>query len=61
MTKLNQERQDANLAVVKPCELFDLIGGTSTGGCVLTPFSSNLSDTLSQTHRNNARPPGDGC
>ena len=34
MAKLNQERQAANLPSVKPCEVFDLIGGTSTGGYV---------------------------
>jgi patatin-like phospholipase/acyl hydrolase len=32
MTRLNHERRAANLAAVKPCEVFDLIGGTSTGG-----------------------------
>jgi patatin-like phospholipase/acyl hydrolase len=34
MTRLNHERRAANLPLVKPCEIFDLIGGTSTGGCV---------------------------
>jgi len=34
MTRLNDERQAANLPLVKPCEVFDLIGGTSTGGYV---------------------------
>ncbi len=32
MARLNHERREANLPTVKPCELFDLIGGTSTGG-----------------------------
>jgi len=32
MARLNYERHGANLPSVKPCELFDLIGGTSTGG-----------------------------
>jgi len=32
MSRLNHERQAANLPRVKPCEIFDLIGGTSTGG-----------------------------
>jgi patatin-like phospholipase/acyl hydrolase len=32
MQRLNHERREANLPVLKPCELFDLIGGTSTGG-----------------------------
>jgi patatin-like phospholipase/acyl hydrolase len=34
MKRLNHERLDANLPAVKPCEVFDLIGGTSTGGHV---------------------------
>jgi len=32
MTRLNNEREDAGLLPRKPCEIFDLIGGTSTGG-----------------------------
>jgi len=32
MTRLNHERQQNGLSVVKPCEVFDLMGGTSTGG-----------------------------
>lgn len=32
MTRLNYERQNAGLPYVKPYEVFDLIGGTSTGG-----------------------------
>ena len=32
MTRLNHERQAVNSLPVKPCEIFDLIGGTSTGG-----------------------------
>lgn len=33
MARLNNERIiSANLPPVKPCEVFDLIGGTSTGG-----------------------------
>ena len=32
MDRLNQERKKTNLPAVKPCEVFDLIGGTSTGG-----------------------------
>jgi patatin-like phospholipase/acyl hydrolase len=34
MTRLNYERDAVGLDHVKPCEIFDLIGGTSTGGCV---------------------------
>jgi hypothetical protein len=32
MDRLNHERKAANLASVKPCEVFDLIGGASTSG-----------------------------
>ncbi|KAF7165385.1 hypothetical protein CNMCM6106_001575 [Aspergillus hiratsukae] len=32
MDRLNRERCDAKLPPVKPCEIFDLIDGTSTGG-----------------------------
>jgi patatin-like phospholipase/acyl hydrolase len=32
MDQLNNERKTASLPPVKPCEVFDLIGGTSTGG-----------------------------
>jgi patatin-like phospholipase/acyl hydrolase len=32
MQRLNDERRGAKLDHVKPCEIFDLIGGTSTGG-----------------------------
>ena len=32
MDRLNRERETSSLEPVKPCEVFDLIGGTSTGG-----------------------------
>jgi patatin-like phospholipase/acyl hydrolase len=32
MDRLNHQRQSERLSRVKPCEVFDLIGGTSTGG-----------------------------
>jgi len=32
MDRLNHVRKTASLPPVKPCEVFDLIGGTSTGG-----------------------------
>lgn len=32
MTKVNAERQKKGQDAVKPCQVFDLIGGTSTGG-----------------------------
>ncbi|GIJ92687.1 hypothetical protein Asppvi_001965 [Aspergillus pseudoviridinutans] len=34
MDRLNHERCDAKLPSVKPCEVFNLIGGTSTGGLI---------------------------
>ncbi|OTB15364.1 hypothetical protein K445DRAFT_61039 [Daldinia sp. EC12] len=34
MTRLNHERRLDNLPSVKPCDVFDLIGGTSTGGLI---------------------------
>ncbi|RYO26426.1 hypothetical protein AA0113_g12484 [Alternaria arborescens] len=34
MARLNHQRQSACLPRVKPCEVFDLIGGTSTGGLI---------------------------
>lgn len=32
MDQLNIERRRTGRAAAKPCEIFDLIGGTSTGG-----------------------------
>lgn len=32
MNRLNYNREEAGLRHRKPCEIFDLIGGTSTGG-----------------------------
>jgi patatin-like phospholipase/acyl hydrolase len=32
MDRLNLNRKESKLPSVKPCEVFDLIGGTSTGG-----------------------------
>jgi patatin-like phospholipase/acyl hydrolase len=32
MAKVNAERKKDRKPSVKPCQLFDLIGGTSTGG-----------------------------
>lgn len=32
MQEVNHQRELSGLPAVKPCELFDLIGGTSTGG-----------------------------
>ncbi|EXJ96330.1 hypothetical protein A1O1_01456 [Capronia coronata CBS 617.96] len=34
MTRLNHERRESGASELKPCELFDLIGGTSTGGLI---------------------------
>ena len=32
MRKINSERRKAKQSAVKPCDIFNLIGGTSTGG-----------------------------
>lgn len=37
MDRLNHIRGQEKLPPVKPCEVFDLIGGTSTGGSVKLP------------------------
>ncbi|KAF1729923.1 Calcium-independent phospholipase A2-gamma [Beauveria bassiana] len=34
MARLNHERKETGLPFAKPCEVFDLIGGTSTGGLI---------------------------
>jgi hypothetical protein len=34
MDRLNHERKKNDHPPVKPCEMFDLIGGTSTGGLI---------------------------
>ncbi|SPO02516.1 uncharacterized protein DNG_05189 [Cephalotrichum gorgonifer] len=34
MDQLNYERKQSGLGPVKPCDIFDLIGGTSTGGLI---------------------------
>ncbi|KAK4867695.1 hypothetical protein LT330_001205 [Penicillium expansum] len=34
MAGVNRRRQKSSLPAVKPCEIFDLIGGTSTGGLI---------------------------
>lgn len=34
MDQLNHKRKESNLPPMKPCEVFDLIGGTSTGGII---------------------------
>lgn len=36
MDQVNYERRQEGLPPVKPCDIFDLIGGTSTGGFVNT-------------------------
>ena len=40
MDEINADRQDRGQSPVKPCELFDLIGGTGTGGYVPNVSSS---------------------
>jgi hypothetical protein len=36
MEELNETRKEAGLDYVKPCDVFDLISGTSTGGYAKT-------------------------
>jgi patatin-like phospholipase/acyl hydrolase len=36
MNRLNDVRKEAGLQPKKPCDIFDLIGGTSTGGYALS-------------------------
>ena len=55
MTQLNNKRQDAGQSAVKPCEVFDLIGGTSTGGYVVS-FIVVTPQLILQPHRHYARP-----
>jgi patatin-like phospholipase/acyl hydrolase len=43
MLKVNKRRSDNGLPKVKPCQIFDLIGGTSTGGSVSYPLNGNRS------------------
>jgi len=38
MKELNFRRRDKGLGPKKPCEIFDLMGGTSTGGSALPTF-----------------------
>lgn len=43
MNRLNDMREEQGLGRVKPCEVFDLIGGTSTGGYVqLVPIATYM-------------------
>ena len=55
--RIRQERQLPDLP--RPCDFFDLAGGTSTGGCVaVTPISIflRLIDLDWQAYRDNALP-----
>ncbi|KAH8772415.1 acyl transferase/acyl hydrolase/lysophospholipase [Hyaloscypha sp. PMI_1271] len=49
MKRLNHERRTTNLPPVKPCEVFDLIGGTSTGGVKAQFDSSKLEKAIRET------------
>ncbi|OCK87291.1 uncharacterized protein K441DRAFT_682703 [Cenococcum geophilum 1.58] len=42
MDRLNYKRKKSNLSVVKPCEVFDLIGGTSTRPCLIAIMLGRL-------------------
>jgi patatin-like phospholipase/acyl hydrolase len=45
MDQLNYERKKSGLDPVKPCDVFDLIGGTSTGGYVCTVSCTGYKQT----------------
>lgn len=49
MDKLNHDRTAAGHRTVEPCEIFDVIGGTSTGGYAYNELQSydlsNLTDS----------------
>lgn len=49
MDRINEERGNMRLLAVQPWEVFDLIGGTSTGGCDF-PLSCVLETVLKLTH-----------
>ena len=65
MNRLNDTREEQGLGRVKRCEVFDLIGGTSTGGyvpvsCIPTSNLQDLSaDAKIKAHRHHAWPVGD--
>jgi patatin-like phospholipase/acyl hydrolase len=44
MKRLNAERKKEKLLSVNPCQVFDLIGGTSTGGLIIFLPDGELSD-----------------
>jgi len=60
-TKLKQEGRPLLTRLPKPCDWFDLIGGTSTGGCATfsEPHSPRLIWSL-QYSRSNAWASSDG-
>jgi len=56
--RIQHEKQLSDLP--RPCDVFDLAGGTGTGGCVSQVDIQILSDDSScQTHRDNALPATD--
>jgi patatin-like phospholipase/acyl hydrolase len=55
MDRLNYTRHESKLPPMKPCEVFDLIGGTSTGGYVNSHFRCDMLNT-NKTYRDYARP-----
>ena len=59
MERVNQGRSVA--ARLRPCQIMDIIGGTSTGGLVyLRHLSSEGLLNRVQSHRDNARASGHG-
>ena len=62
MRLINAEREAESLPRLKPCEVFDLIGGTSTGGFVSHNrlFDHRRLTLASKSDRHNARSAGVG-
>ncbi len=44
VARLNHERREANLPTMKPCEVFDLVVGSSTGGLCTSHLMKCRSD-----------------
>lgn len=61
MQRINAKRELEGLSYARPCDVFDLIGGTSTGGCVRTSTSMrSCTDLQLQSYCNNAWSPTNG-
>ncbi len=61
MSMLNELRKKESLSCVKPCEVFDLIGGTSTGGYGHGRLEQLYVANMRQSYRYYAWSAGDDC